>query len=302
MLKLKGENVTMLNASHPEVAGLAKFRTQGEVDAKAKKREADEKAKDGQMKPIEIVELWKPHGPSAALFEDAGAEYACNASSRSVLTLLAQCDRTLYCSRLACSLQHVRVDEAASQRARAAIRQRPGAVAAAHRARQQEGLRRRALPARRGAAPPAGKHAVVALDRRRCEACSRFYGAGSVAELPPACRKGALKPINVTSKFRQGKRPVTLLTSFEPFGLDADWLGEELRRICAGATSGERPWLRRRTTSANEPCVAVTALPGKSAGKEVLVQGKQVKAVAEFLLGRGIPKKWIETADLTEKK
>lgn len=46
----------------------------------------------------------------------------------------------------------------------------------------------------------------------------------------------------------------------------------------------------------------VTPLPGKGAGKEVLVQGKQIKTVVDFLLGRGVGKKWIETADLTEKK
>jgi translation initiation factor 2D len=34
----------------------------------------------------------------------------------------------------------------------------------------------------------------------------------------------------------------------------------------------------------------------------VLVQGKQIKAVTEFLLSRGVPKKWIESAELTAKK
>jgi translation initiation factor 2D len=34
----------------------------------------------------------------------------------------------------------------------------------------------------------------------------------------------------------------------------------------------------------------------------VLVQGKQAKAVAEYLTGRGVPKKWIEIIDLSGKK
>lgn len=74
LLKLKGENVTVLNSAHPEVVALPKFRTVGEVEAKAKKREADEKARDGAVKMVDVVELWKPHGPSTSLFDDAGAE------------------------------------------------------------------------------------------------------------------------------------------------------------------------------------------------------------------------------------
>jgi translation initiation factor 2D len=35
---------------------------------------------------------------------------------------------------------------------------------------------------------------------------------------------------------------------------------------------------------------------------EVLVQGKQIKAVVELLLAKGIPKKWIETLDLAADK
>ena len=44
---------------------------------------------------------------------------------------------------------------------------------------------------------------------------------------------------------------------------------------------------------------SVSPTPGKSTGLEVLVQGKQVKVVTEFLASRGVPKKWMETADLS---
>lgn len=47
---------------------------------------------------------------------------------------------------------------------------------------------------------------------------------------------------------------------------------------------------------------AVSPTPGKASGLEVLVQGKQIKAVTEFLLSRGVPKKWIEAAELAGKK
>ncbi|KAI6020570.1 hypothetical protein EDC04DRAFT_2736598 [Pisolithus marmoratus] len=60
-------------------------------------------------------------------------------------------------------------------------------------------------------------------------------------------------------------------------------MAEELRRICAGSTG-------------------VSPLPGKPTRSEVLVQGKQTKVVVDFLLSQGVPKKWIETADLTVKK
>jgi len=54
-----------------------------------------------------------------------------------------------------------------------------------------------------------------------------------------ACRKGSLKPISVIVKIRQGRKASTLISNFEPFFLTADFLAEELRRICASATSGE---------------------------------------------------------------
>ncbi|KAI6095827.1 hypothetical protein EDD16DRAFT_1778141 [Pisolithus croceorrhizus] len=99
----------------------------------------------------------------------------------------------------------------------------------------------------------------------------------------PLLRKGQLKPISVVAKTRQGRRANTLISGFEPFLLEADEMAEELRRICAGSTG-------------------VSPLPGKAVRSEVLVQGKQIKAVTDFLLSRGVPKKWIETADLTVKK
>jgi translation initiation factor 2D len=41
---------------------------------------------------------------------------------------------------------------------------------------------------------------------------------------------------------------------------------------------------------------------GKATGMEVLVQGKQIKAISELLLSKGVPKKWIEAVDMTDKK
>ena len=37
-------------------------------------------------------------------------------------------------------------------------------------------------------------------------------------------------------------------------------------------------------------------------GQEVMVQGKQMQVVVEMLGNLGVPKKWIEVADTTDKK
>ncbi|THH08838.1 hypothetical protein EW145_g2443 [Phellinidium pouzarii] len=99
----------------------------------------------------------------------------------------------------------------------------------------------------------------------------------------PLVKKGKLAPISVIVKLRQGRKACTLITNFEPFLLAADALADELRRTCASST-------------------AVVPLPGKNAGFEVMVQGKQIKAVADMLQAKGVPKKWIESEDMTEKK
>ncbi|KAI6004953.1 hypothetical protein EDC04DRAFT_2882850 [Pisolithus marmoratus] len=101
----------------------------------------------------------------------------------------------------------------------------------------------------------------------------------------PLLRKRQLKPISVVVKTRQGRRANMLISGFEPFLLEAEVMAEELRRICAVIM-----------------VATVSPLPGKPTRSEVLVQGKQTKAVVDFLLSKGVPKKWIETADLTVKK
>ncbi|EEB89986.1 hypothetical protein MPER_11865, partial [Moniliophthora perniciosa FA553] len=66
-------------------------------------------------------------------------------------------------------------------------------------------------------------------------------------------------------------------------------------------------WRRPEKVCAGAPLVtshSVSPIPGKPAGAglEVLVQGKQAKAVTEYLLGKGVPKKWIEVVDMSGKK
>ncbi|KAJ7619471.1 eukaryotic translation initiation factor SUI1 family protein [Roridomyces roridus] len=101
-------------------------------------------------------------------------------------------------------------------------------------------------------------------------------------------KKGALKPIRVEVKMRQGRKACTLVSGFEAFGegvVDAEEMSEELRKICAGATS------------------VSPRVGGPTGTVEVLVQGKQAKVVVDYLTEkRGVPKKWVEVVDLVGGK
>lgn len=47
----------------------------------------------------------------------------------------------------------------------------------------------------------------------------------------------------------------------------------------------------------------MTPLPGKATTEmEVMVQGRQLKVVADFLTAKGVPSKWIKTEDLSASK
>ncbi|OCH88500.1 eukaryotic translation initiation factor SUI1 family protein [Obba rivulosa] len=96
-------------------------------------------------------------------------------------------------------------------------------------------------------------------------------------------KKGQPKPVSVVMKIRQGRKACTLVTGFELFKLDAQDLAEELRKLCASSTS-------------------VSPVHGKASDMEVMVQGKQIGAVTDLLVSKGVPKKWIESADLTAEK
>ncbi|KAI5985698.1 hypothetical protein EDC04DRAFT_2827759 [Pisolithus marmoratus] len=62
-------------------------------------------------------------------------------------------------------------------------------------------------------------------------------------------------------------------------------MAEELRRICAGSTwRCCHPYL------------------GNQRDQKCWCRGSRPNAVVGFLLSKGMPKKWIETADLTVKK
>ncbi|KAG8999114.1 hypothetical protein FRB90_012163 [Tulasnella sp. 427] len=105
-------------------------------------------------------------------------------------------------------------------------------------------------------------------------------GAGN----PP--RKGPLKPINLTVKLRGGHKAVTIITGFEHYGITTSFLEEQLKRICASATTSG--------------LIQGQSKDGKA--QEVVVQGKHLGPVRELLIGQGIPKKLILEEDKTNIK
>lgn len=112
-----------------------------------------------------------------------------------------------------------------------------------------------------------------------------------------------MKPVSVVVKIRQGRKACTLVTNFEPFFITADSLADDLRHLCASSTAGwSLSFIYPRTDFVLIYLHSVSPLPGKNAGLEVMVQGKQLKAVANLLMTKGVPKKWIEEADLSDKK
>ena len=53
----------------------------------------------------------------------------------------------------------------------------------------------------------------------------------------PLTKKGALRPIAIATKARQGNKACTLITGFEPYQLSSETLAEALRVRCASSTS-----------------------------------------------------------------
>ena len=79
ILKLKemgGDLVVVsVDAAHPDVVGVGKWRTVGEEERKQKAREEREAEISGKTEPLEVREVYKPIGDVVALFQAVGARY-----------------------------------------------------------------------------------------------------------------------------------------------------------------------------------------------------------------------------------
>ncbi|KAF9238328.1 hypothetical protein BU15DRAFT_47811 [Melanogaster broomeanus] len=249
--------ITSVSASHPDVTLHQTYKSLRDVQVREEKKEKREEEERNRVKEMEVKELWKPHTVSGSgkFFTEGGFDSSALYTYSDLKTAVNT---------------YVAARQLINARDQSYINVGTDAVLLAS-------------VSAKGEAPEGleflKREEVV---RRLSENMQNWYEVRAEGK-DPLLKKGQLKPISVVVKVRQGRKASTLVTGFEPFFLEGEEMAEELRRLCACATS-------------------VSPTPGKTSGLEVLVQGKQVKAVTEFLFSRGVPKKWIETADLTGKK
>ncbi|KAJ6476284.1 eukaryotic translation initiation factor SUI1 family protein [Mycena sanguinolenta] len=259
--------VTAVNASHPSVAAHKAYATVKDLETRAaKKAQREERLKEAEQESghwVEIKELWKPHLRSVELFEALGGSAKTLYELSEVRALLNDyiTSKALVNPR---EQAYINLDSVLSEAIAAKAKKTKGTETAP-------------------AAAPVEFMKRDELTRAILEQMQSWHEVTAPGK-DPVVKKGALKPIQVVVKIRQGRKASTLVTGFEPFlVLSGDEMAEELRKICAGATS-------------------VSPRGGGVPGLEVLVQGKQSKVVFDYLTNKGIQKKWIEVSDLVGKK
>ncbi|RDX44971.1 eukaryotic translation initiation factor SUI1 family protein [Lentinus brumalis] len=261
LLKLKETKgdvvVTAVYPKHPAVAGKRPHRTIGELEAKAKKAESREQqekeAEEKRKGEIQVAELWLPLGTTVPLFVAAEKDTSDMYTIADIKTILNDyvTARGLINAN---DPQYINVGS-----------DQPLAIAVSVKGEDTPDFMKRDEVLKRVRAHMQTWHEI------------RVEGRDVVR------KKGEIKPISVVVKIRQGRKACTLVTGYEPFGLQADDLAEELRKMCASST-------------------AVSPVHGKPNSLEVMVQGKQIKSVTDLLMARGVPKKWIQAEDQSNKK
>ncbi|KAJ4001159.1 eukaryotic translation initiation factor SUI1 family protein [Lentinula boryana] len=276
--------VTAVNASHPDVQVHRSFATIGEAEAKAVRKTLREEEKKKQQAAasleLDIRELWKPHLNSVELFEAMMFSFKLLNGVHSPSNLYnLQEVRSLLSSYFATHQLVNSHDQAYINLDRIlmmCVVPKP----------KLKSSKNKSSSAKAESEPQAEVEFMKRDDLIKgvLDTMQSWYQVRNAGDdvLP---KKGKLSPIQVAMKTRQGRKVSTLITGFEPFNLVAEDLSEDLRKLCAGATS-------------------IAPIPGKPAnsGMEVLVQGKQSKAVVDYLQGKGVPKKWIEAHDVIKGK
>ncbi|KAJ7041154.1 eukaryotic translation initiation factor SUI1 family protein [Mycena alexandri] len=265
--------VTTVNASHPSVTAHRAYVTVKDVETRvAKKAQREERLKEAQQDSghwVEVKELWKPHLRSVELFEAFGGSAKTLYELTEVRTLLNEyiTAETLVNPR---EQAYINLDSLLSD-----------TVTPTPKAKTK--TKGKGTETSAAAAAPVEFMKRDELTKGVLEQMQSWHEV-KAPEKDPVVKKGALKPIQVVVKIRQGRKASTLVSGFEPFlVLDGEEMAEDLRKICAGATS-------------------VSPRGGGVPGLEVLVQGQQSKVVFTYLTEKGIPKKWIEVVDLVGKK
>ncbi|KAG1171588.1 hypothetical protein G6F70_006871 [Rhizopus microsporus] len=121
---------------------------------------------------------------------------------------------------------------------------------------------------------------------RLCSKMQPFHTIQLPEQKEPILRKGHPKPVEIVQEIRQGRKTVTKVTGVEAFGLDVDELVKEFTKLCASSV-----------TSA-----PIHGVSPKNPLYQIMIQGPQIKNVTEAMLHKGVPKKFIEATDKTQKK
>ncbi|GJE88956.1 eukaryotic translation initiation factor SUI1 family protein [Phanerochaete sordida] len=256
--EMKGDVVvTAVYPAHPSVAGHRQHKTVQSVEDKKGKAEARERqaqeAEEKRRGELHVAELWKPHGPTVGWFVAAEKD----TSNLYSITDIKEIFNAYVAAKGLVNAQvqqyiNVGQDEMLAQ----AVYVKDAEPAEFM--KREDTLRR-------------------IRENMQVWHEIRTEGGETVR------KKGAVKPVHVAVKIRQGRKACTLITGFETYGLNADELAQELRKLCASST-------------------AVEPLPGKTADMEVMVQGKQIKAVTDLLVAKGVPARWIKAEDLSGSK
>lgn len=266
LLKLKDARPDALVAAvfpmHADVVSHQLHHTVGEEDERRRRVEEREARQAAEVanaeKAVTVTELWKPHMGTLPLFAELGLDTTALYTHAEVKsTFLAYVEKHDLVNRFEQQYINVSSDAIFS----AALYGSPNTKGS--------------TPAPEFAKREAALSAL-------CDHMQPWYRIATPGD-EPITKKGALRPISVTSRARQGRRgkACTLIAGFEPYQLSAEALADALRVRCASSTS-------------------VSSMAG--GGQEVMVQGKQTQVVLELLGSLGVPKKWVEAADLTGKK
>jgi len=250
--------VTSVNVSHQTVREHTSFVTVRDLELKAAKRAAREGKEKAANSDVEVKEFWKPHLVSIDLFGGMGASKSTLYSITEIRDLLNSYITTHNLVNLR-DPAYINLDDLLYSCASA----------------KTEGKAKN-----KDVEPEPTTSKFMKRDeliRNVLEKMQSWHEI-RVEGKDPVTKKGSLSPIQIVTRLRNSRKASTRITGFESFHvIDAVEMADDLRKVCAGATS-------------------VSPSTGKP-GLEVLVQGKQSGAVVDYLMSKGIPKKWIKVSD-----
>ncbi|KAF9449080.1 hypothetical protein P691DRAFT_668180 [Macrolepiota fuliginosa MF-IS2] len=232
--------VTGVNAQHADVVAYAsgkRFVTIAEIEAKKAKRtareEKEEEERERSAREVDVRQVWKPHLRSVAIFEDMGVSVSDVYTLTDIRTLLSN---------------YFTSKQLINKRDPAYINLNPPLLACLSSKTTSEPKK-----GGKGGKTATADQGVVAENQPPLEFMKRDEMMKKVVEQmqswyevkvegrDPVTSKGEIKPIQVEVRYKQGgRRGTTAITGFEPFlVIDADDMAEDLRKICAGSSSGQ---------------------------------------------------------------